>query len=225
MEHPSCPVPSRVPGWAPQPSPLAGILFVLYPAVRPWHDESTLAGATASMSSGAWVASHLFAMIGFILLPLGLLAVRTAIGPGRAGSLAGASVVTTWVGVGLTLPYYGAEDFALHAIAGKAADGQPLDLVGLATAVRLGPVAASTFALGLALLAVGAVLAAVAVWRSDRLPRYSGILFALGFALFLPQFYTPAAVRIGHGVLTGVGLFWLAAALWNARSEATRTAG
>ena len=175
---------------------LAGILFVLYPAVRPWHDESTLAGATASMSSGAWVASHLFAMIGFILLPLGLLAVRTAIGPGRAASLAGAAVVTTWVGVGLTLPYYGAEDFALHAIAGKAADGQPLDLVGLATAVRLGPVAASTFALGLALLAVGAVLAAVAVWRSDRLPRYSGILFALGFALFLPQFYTPAAVRI-----------------------------
>jgi hypothetical protein len=41
----------------------AGVLFLLYPAVRPWEDESTLDGATKAMSSGAWVASHLFAMI------------------------------------------------------------------------------------------------------------------------------------------------------------------
>ncbi len=58
----------------------AGVLFFLYPAVRPWHDESTVNGAATSMSSGAWVAAHLFAMIGFILVPLGLLALRDAIG-------------------------------------------------------------------------------------------------------------------------------------------------
>lgn len=179
-------------------------------------------GATAAMSSGSWVAAHLFAMIGFVLLPLGLLALRTAVGHTRAESLAAAAVVITWIGVGLTLPYYGAEDFALNAIAGKVVDGQPLDLLGLVDAIRFGPVAASTFALGLALLAVGAVLAAVAVWRSGGLPRYSGVLFALGFALFIPQFYTPPAVRIGHGLLVGVGLFWLAMALWKLASKVDR---
>jgi hypothetical protein len=40
--------------------------------------------------------------------------------------------------------------------------------------------------------------------------------FALGFALFIPQFYTPAAVRIAHGVLVGAGCAWLAWALWRA---------
>ena len=45
---------------------VAGALFILYPAVRPWHDESTVDGATASMSSPAWVAAHFFAMLGFI---------------------------------------------------------------------------------------------------------------------------------------------------------------
>src|SRR5687767_1844316 len=88
----------------------AGLLFLLYPAIRPWSDESTVDGAVASMGSGAWVASHAFAMVGFVLAALGLLALRDTV-PGR---LAAASAVTTWIGAGLVLPYYGAEDFALH---------------------------------------------------------------------------------------------------------------
>ena len=35
---------------------VAGVLFLAYPAVRPWHDETTVAGATRSMGSTAWVA-------------------------------------------------------------------------------------------------------------------------------------------------------------------------
>jgi hypothetical protein len=195
---------------------VAGVLFVLYPAVRPWQDESTVQGAIRAMSSGAWVAAHLFAMIGFILVALGLLAVWNAVGRTRAEPLALAAVVTTWIGVGLTLPYFGAEDFGLNAIARKAAQGQVLDLLGLVDAVRFSPVPITTFGLGLVLLAAGAVLAAVAIWRSGVLPRSSGILFALGVALFLPQFFTPPAVRIAHGVLVAAGSIWLAVALWRA---------
>ncbi len=192
----------------------AGLLFVLYPATRPWSDETTLAGATVAMSSGAWVASHLFAMIGFILLPLGLLTLPEALRHGRGGQLALVAAVTAWIGAGLTLPYYGAEDFGLHAIATHVADGQHIDLLALAETVRYQPVAVTTFALGLLALAVGAVLAAVAIWRSGVLPRYSGIPLAVGFALFLPQFFTPAAVRITHGVLVGIGCAWVAITLW-----------
>ncbi|TCB97926.1 hypothetical protein E0H26_10015 [Micromonospora zingiberis] len=192
----------------------AAALFVLYPALRPWHDESTVAGAIAAMSASTWVPSHVFAMIGFILVPLGLLALAQAVAGTRAGRTAVAAFVTSTVGAGLVLPYYGAEAFGLHAIATRAAVDPQIDLLALADQVRYGPVAVATFAAGLLALAVGATLAAVAVWRSDLLPRLSGVPFALGFLLFLPQFFTPAAVRIGHGVLLGAGLLWLAAALW-----------
>ncbi|MGH3645690.1 MAG: hypothetical protein ACRDTM_00695 [Micromonosporaceae bacterium] len=194
----------------------AAVLFVLYPAVRPWHDESTQAGAIASMGSGGWVASHLFAMIGFILVPLGLLALRNAVSHTGSERLALTAAVTSWIGAGLTLPYYGAEDFALYAIARAAAEGESIDVVGLSEAFRFDPVAATTFAIGLILLGVGAVLAAVAIWRSGVLARYSGLPYALGFALFIPQFYTAPAVRIGHGVLVGIGAAWLAVELWRA---------
>ena len=195
----------------------AGVLFVLYPAVRPWHDESTVSGATASMSSQAWVAAHFFAMLGFILLPLGLLAVRDALAGTQSASLARTAAVVTWIGAGLTLPYYGAEDFGLHAIAANHA-GHLLDLI---SAVRYQPLAMTIFGAGLVLLAVGAVLAAVAIWRSGVLPRYSGIVFAVGLALFFPQFYLPPAGRIAHGVLTGIGLAIVAVSLWRAKARAT----
>lgn len=190
----------------------AGVLFLAYPALRPWHDEGTIAGATASMSSTAWVASHFFAMIGFILMPLGLLALRSALAPTRAEPLALTAAVLAWIGSGLVLPYYGAEDFGLHGIAGSAAARS--DLLNVADSVRFQPLAATIFGTGLILLAAAAIMAAIAVWRSDVLPRTSAILFATGMALFLPQFFSPAVTRIAHGVLLAAGLIILAVALW-----------
>lgn len=193
----------------------AGIMFLLYPAVRPWADESTVAGATRAMSSGARVAAHVFAMIGFILVPLGLLALFAVVDGTRAAGAARAAVVAGWFGAGLTLPYYGAEDFALHAIGTSAAHGEPVDLLELVRAIRFGAVAATMFGAGLLLLGAAAVLAAVAIWRSGVLPRACGVPFAVGFALLIPQFYAPAALRIGHGVLVAAGAAWIALSLWN----------
>lgn len=202
---------------------VAGLMFLLYPAVRPWHDETTAGGAVASMGSSAWVASHLFAMVGFVLVPFGLLALRSAVRETRAEGLAAASVAMFWIGAGLTLPYYGAEDFALHAIAREAADGTALDVVALSDAVRNGAVAITTFGIGLLLLGVAGVLAAVAVWRSGVLARWSGVLFGAGFALFLPQFFTTAPVRIAHGVLLAAGCVVLAAMLWRTATGQARS--
>jgi hypothetical protein len=201
---------------------VAGVLFFLYPALRPWRDESTADGAREAMSSPWWVATHLFAIIGFILVPLALLAVRRVVEATRMERLALTAAVTTWIGVGLTLPYYGAEDFALNTIATKVANGQSLDLLDLADSIRYHPAAVTTFLIGLLLLGIGAVLAAVAIWRSGVLPRFSGVLFAAGFALFIPQFYLPAAGRVTHGVLVAVGCIWLAVALWRAPSPSVR---
>jgi hypothetical protein len=203
---------------------LSGLLFLLYPAVRPWHDESTMGGAVASMSSGAWVAAHLFAMLSLILLPLGLLSLCRLTEGHRGFGLSLAGTVLIWLGAGLALPYYGAEDFALHALASKVQSGMSLDLLDLVNAIRFGAVAAATFAIGLLLLGVGGVLLAISIWRGDLLPRISGVPLAIALLLLIPQFYLPAWARIAHGVLVALALLCLAIALWRATpSEESRS--
>jgi hypothetical protein len=201
---------------------LSGLLFFLYPAVRPWHDESTVGGAEASMSSNAWVVAHVFAMLALILMPLGMLALSGLLARSRGGELALAATAIMWVGVGLTLPYYGAEDFALHAIASQASSGATLDLLGLVDAIRFSAVAAIMFATGLIMLAVSGVLVAISIWRTAILPRLSGVPLAIGLVLLIPQFYLPGWARIAHGVLVAIGLVWLAVALWMSSPDGTR---
>jgi hypothetical protein len=57
---------------------------------------------------------------------------------------------------------------------------------------------------------------ATTIRRSGCIRPGAGVPFALGFALFLPQFFAPAPVRIGHGALVAGGCVWLALALWQA---------
>jgi hypothetical protein len=206
---------------------LSGLLFILYPAVRPWHEEYTVAGAVASMSSDAWVAAHMFAILALILMPLGMLAL-VGLSAGRRGAgLTLAATVIIWFGAGLALPYYGAEDFALHAIASQVKSGTSLDLLGLVNSVRFGAVAISTFAAGLLLLAIGGILVAISIWRTAIVPRLSGVPLAIALVLFIPQFYLPAWARIAHGTLVALALILLAGVLWAATrpSAATRADG
>ncbi|MDN7012178.1 hypothetical protein FGW20_03805 [Methanoculleus sp. FWC-SCC3] len=188
---------------------VAGACFFAYPAIRPYTDEASLAGAGA-FASPAWLLSHTLAMVGFILLVLGLLGLYGRLHETKAEPRAIAALVLTWAGVGLTLPYYGAETFALAAVGREAIEQNSVDLLlTLTDAIRFGE-GVWLFGAGLLALAAGAILFAAAIWRSGILARWSGIPLALGFALFLPQFFTPPAVRIAHGLLVMVGC-WLVA--------------
>jgi hypothetical protein len=198
---------------------LSGLLFFFYPAVRPWHDESTVSGAITSMSAGAWVAAHLFGIFALILMPLGMLALCALSAGHRGDRMTFIGTVIMWLGAGLALPYYGAEDFALHAIARAASSGAQFDLLGLVNAVRFGAAAAVTFAAGLALLGIAGVLLAISVWRTAILPRFSAVPLAVALVLLFPQFYLPAWARIAHGVLVALALFWLAWALWSSSAR------
>jgi hypothetical protein len=208
--------------WAPALAlVLAGVCFVLYPAIRPYSDEASLQGA-AAFASPAWLLAHSLAMIGFILLMLGLLGVYSQLRATAAGGLGLAALVVTWVGVGLTLPYYGAEAFALHAIGQEALKRRDLDLfVTLTNATRFG-VSIWFFGIGLLALAAGIILFAIAIWRSGVLPRWSGIPLAVAFALFIPQFYTPPFARVAHGLLILVGCALIAWAMLSRGDGAVR---
>lgn len=188
----------RSPAWAFAMS-AAGVLLVLYPAIRPFSDEVTLEGATA-FASGAWILAHTLAILGFILLTLGFLAVYFRLAGENHERLALRSLVVWWVGLGLVLPYYGAEAFALHAIGQAAISQQDVGLVSLANAVRTGP-GLPIFGAGLVFMGIGAVMMAVAVWRSKALPGW-------GAALVASQ-----PVRVIHGGIIAVGCIWLAAGM------------
>ncbi len=178
---------------------LAGLFFVLYPAIRPFSDESSLQGA-AAFASAAWIVAHSLAIVAFVLLVLGVLGVYLLLQRTPVERLTLVALVLSWIGVGLTLPFYGAEVFGLHAIGQAALKQNNAGLVSLAADVR-GEPGIWFIITGLILLGAGIVVLAVALWRSGLLIKWSGIPLAAGFALYIPQFTAPQALRVAHGLL------------------------
>lgn len=191
---------------------LAGILFALFPLLRPWHNEATAVGAVEAFGSAAWVVSHLAGALGFVLVPLGLLAVLGRIGRGSVGRSMVIGLVMCWLGTGLLLPFFGAETFGLNAVANASSDGEPVDILDLSGRIRMGAAAVTTFGLGLLTVAIASIVVALAVSRSGRYPRYAAVLFAVGYATYLPQFFGPPWLRTIHGILLALGLLVLAIA-------------
>ncbi len=188
---------------------LSGLFFLLYPAIRPFSSEVGLDGARA-FGSASWVVAHSLGIGAFILLGLGSLGLYLRLQATAVGGRMLAALTLIWIGVGLTLPYYGAEVFGLHAVGQRAlAQNQPGLVKPLTHAIRW-EAGIYFILLGLVLLALAAILVALAVWRSGTLNRWSAVPLAAGLLLYIPQFSGPQALRIAHGTLMLIGCCWLA---------------
>jgi hypothetical protein len=198
----------------------SGLLFVLYPAIRPFSSEKSLQGAIA-FGSTAWVVAHSLAIVAFILLILGLFGLYLRLQQGPAETLALAGLVVSWIGVGLTLPFYGAEVFGLHAIGQAALKQNDPGLVSLSDDVR-GEPGIWFILIGLILLGAGIVIVAAAIWRSGSMIRWAGIPLAIGFALYIPQYTAQQSLRVAHGLLIAIACGFLA---WNLLDTARRSSG
>lgn len=196
---------------------VAGVLFALYPAIRPFSDEASLRGARA-FASTAWIVAHVLAMGGFVALVLGVLGLHRLLSGTPLEYRSFGGLVLSWVGAGLTLTFYGAEAYGLHVIGREALREHRAGVLALASQVRHGP-GIAMFAVGLVMLAVGVIVMAAAVWRSGILPRWSGVPIAVGFALYLPQFAATQPVRVAHGLLIASGCVWLRAVMWRHAKE------
>lgn len=194
---------------------VAGILFAVYEAAAPRTDETTLDGA-ASWASAGWSIAHISAIVGLILIPLGYGAIRGFLDGTPQERTAFLAATIGYIGSGLTISYYGAEVYGLRAIGERAVADGDASLTDVGNDFRLDPTAMTVFAIGLLLIAVAAVLAAIAVWRSSALPRWSAVPLAALLVTMLPQYFLPHAARIAWGVLVAVAALWLAAALWRA---------
>jgi len=199
----------------------SALLFAAFPLVRPFFqlDVFVFSPALAAVASGPlasppWVVAHLVLTAAFALLPVGLLAIQAALADTAAGPLARRGTALAMAGLGLVLPAVGVETFAMPVLGRLYLDG----VTGVAPAlawIYRGPMTLVMLG-GLLLLAGGAIDLARGVWRSAGLPRWSGVAFASGLALWLPVL--PRPVRIVDGLLIGLGGLWLAWGLWRAGS-------
>ena len=204
------PVQDRRQPWLAAGLAIAGVGFVLYPAIRPFSDEVSLDGA-AAFASPAWVVAHSIAIVSFVLLALGLYAVSLRLQGTPGGRLARGAVVLGWLGVGLTLPYYGAEVFGLHAAGRAALDRGDSELLDTLTQAIRWQAGIWFIVAGLLLLAAAGVVVATALWSAGtRVGRWAGVPLAVALVLYLPQFTGSQGLRVAHGVLMAVGCGWLA---------------
>jgi hypothetical protein len=196
---------------------ISGVLFAAFPIVRPYYLDLARdpANGVQVISSPAWMVSHVLLILALSLLPFGLLTTFAVLAPTGAERRALVGMVLGIAGGCLFLPVAGVEAFALPAIAHLYLQGQIGTLDAIETA-RSG-LRATIFLPGLVFLGLGGVFTALAAWRSDRLPRWAAITFALGLVFFMPLL--PQPVRMVDGALIGIGALGLSRALWRGSSD------
>lgn len=197
---------------------LSALLFAAFPLVRPYFrldprsPDETLAGASPVITSVPWVLSHVIAMLAFVLLIYGLLALYGRLEADYRGPSAIFGLVLSLAGIALIMPMLGVEIHILPIIGRLYREGAT-NLAPAVALIYLGP-ATLMFLFALLLLAVGSICFAIAIWRSGGLPRWAGVLLAIGLALWFPPF--PPLIRILDGFVIGVGGVWLARGIWRA---------
>lgn len=188
---------------------VSALFLAVFPLLRPFGDRSSNSIEVAqTLTSTRWVVSHILGTLGFVLLPIGLFGLYGFLRGSPVERRALHGLILSWLGIGLFLPIFGNETFALPAIGNAALTQKNPDLTRLEETIHTQPHFLAFLIPSLLLLAVGGIFIAVAVWKSGMLPKWSGILLAIGLAFFFPLF--PQSIRVLDGLLMGVGGVWLA---------------
>ena len=106
-----------------------------------------------------------------------------------------------------SLTYYG-----LQVIGSAAVNQNNAALIPLVNQLRFGPGIAFIVS-GLLCVAAATIVMAAVAWKSQALPKWSGIPLAAGFAVYIPQLQGDPifqVIRIGVGILILIGCCWLA---------------
>lgn len=195
---------------------LSALLFAAFPLVRPFfpipdaNSPASLTVATQALSSSAWVVSHFIAMIALVLLLFGMLTLYARLTNTRAERRAFLAMIFGLAGIALILPSLGVETYALPVVGKTYLEGQT-DVISIVFLIYSGP-DNLVLLLGLLFVAIGAIVIANTIWRSGVLPKWAGVIFAVGLALWFPLF--PQIIRILDGLLIGIGGVWLAWSMW-----------
>jgi hypothetical protein len=194
----------------------SAFLLAIFPLIRPFfaldifEPERTIVVASPAFASVAWVVSHYLAMLGFVLLQCGLLALYAFHSVSEREPRALRGLLWFLPGAALILPAFGVEAYTMPVI-GQIYMAGATGLAPVITLTYRGPMTV-VLLLGQLFLAIGMFNFAVAIRRSGRLPAWAGFAFAIGLALWLPML--PRPVRVVDGLLIGVGGVPLAWSIW-----------
>ena len=187
-----------------------GIVSVLPPGVfiNPAADPLGFAQASGMVGLG-----NIIGIVSLVLLLVGVQSLYSILTDGSAGRWAFAGMILTVVGVGLFLPFAGIFAFAAP-IAGRAyLNGDASAIKIIAESVAVSNSSAFLFA-GLAglFLVIGSILFGIAIWKSQRLPKWFGVPFFLAILLsFLSAPFFSFILGFLGGVLLLTSGVWIAA--------------
>jgi len=116
-------------------------------------------------------------VVGFTLLTLGVFALTVYLSDIRGERWALGAMILSILGVGLLLSHYGLRAYAIPALGGAYLGGEQ-GAVEMANVI-FGDPTRSVFYAAFLLYSAGFILFGFAVWGSETLPRWSGVLLAV----------------------------------------------
>ncbi len=154
-----------------------------------------------------------------LLLPVGLLALHSFLMGTKSENLVLAGLMLTFAGGGLFLLFIGILIFAAP-VAGRlylSGDRNAVSVIADSTAVSSLP-AFVVGGLSILLAVIGSGLLGIAIWRSHRLPKWSGIPYMVSLPLLLVPYNFGAALLGGLLLLTSGGWMATSIAKWKTAS-------
>ena len=204
---------SKLIHWAGLSALLGGICYVLVGLFHP-------ANIPSSVTTNTWAVVHVLAcaMCFFGLLGMSGLYAKQAEKSGWLG-LIGFVMISLWLV--LIMGFSFVEAFILPALATavpKLAESWMGMLNSSASPINLG-VLPTLWTLSGPLYMFGGLLFGIATFRARILPRWAGVLFALGCFLAPVAAVLPLETQPKMAIPVGLALAWLGYGLWSARRE------
>jgi hypothetical protein len=194
---------------------LSAVLFFAGPALTPFFESPTNV-----LEQTGWLF-----IIAMTLFPCGMLAVYAHLNRQPGKQWAGVAFIFQLLALGPLQAFAGLDTLALSPTRRLYfQESSPEVFRVMATIMQsLGESPFgfySVFVLGMVILDLGMLALAIAIWRSGTLSKWAGVLYALGFVLFIGAAFTPAGniFRLIDGVIGGIGGVWLAWSLWQQKS-------
>jgi hypothetical protein len=197
---------------------LGGLVLVPVPFLQNTvtsPDEN--AAFALAANSTAWRASMLLATLSVPLLVFGSFSIYSHLRRTRARRLARAGLLVT---VGLLLifmPMYGFAAFVAPAVGALLESGQA-NAVDVMDQTFKEPLIAIPFFAGI-LCNLGYVLTGVAIWRSQALPKWGGLAFAIAGTLGIPAFLDVRWAQNVTPLVLATGTLIVGVSLWQRERE------
>src|SRR6267143_40911 len=199
---------------------LSSALFAAWGLLHPVSslDFSDPTAAARSATSTLQFIADASLLAAMTLLPLALLTIFGRLKATAAERWAFVALVLMLLAVGPFVAGLGVALFATPA-AGEVFLRGGQGGVDVMKTIFSGPLLPVT-GVSIVLLTIGSITLAIAFWRARSLPRWAGLMYALGFAvvILLPvvanQDLIQKVYRVLDGLLVGVGGLWLAWSIW-----------